>query len=113
LSESAPVEVQVSKEKEASRWDLFKKFVRGKSPTQAEESDRFERLGYLQYPMRAQLDFRVFALEKVLSDIETEYQKVYFKRKQLIDKFEIATPMMKRPILRKRLLSSKRLQCGI
>jgi len=90
LSET-PVEIEVSKEKaERSRFQKFKDFVTNKSPTSRDESDRFERLGYLKYPMRDQLDFRLFALKNALKGIEGQYAEVYKKRLALIDKLEKA-----------------------
>lgn len=41
-----------------------------------ETSDRFSRLGYLQYPKRAQLDIRIATLIEILEEIETEIDEL-------------------------------------
>jgi len=40
-------------------------------PTTVEESNRFSRLGYMQYPKRQQLDMRLARLQEILEEIET------------------------------------------
>lgn len=85
-------EIVVSNEKKTpSRFEQLKRWALGKAPTTKEQSDRFEKLGYLKYPMRQQLDYRLFALEGSLQGIEKEYREVYEARKTLIKKLEIAT----------------------
>jgi len=77
-----PVEVKVVQEKEKSVWQRLKERFQGRAPTTIEESDRFSRLGYLQYPKRQQLDFRVFALMDILEAIEKDLDEI--RDKELI-----------------------------
>jgi hypothetical protein len=70
---SEPVQVNVTTVKEKpSRWQRLKGAIRGTPPHTLEESNRFSRLGYLQYPKRQQLDSRLFQLEEILREIEDE-----------------------------------------
>lgn len=68
-----PVQINVVQEqKKRGAWDKFKGLWSKTPPTTTEESNRFSKLGYIQYPKRQQLDMRLYRLEEILQEIETE-----------------------------------------
>ena len=70
-----PVQVNVVTAKEKpSRWKRLTGALRGAPQHTLEESNRFSRLGYLQYPKRQQLDSRLYQLEEILNEIEAELE---------------------------------------
>lgn len=76
-------EVVVREEKRKSRVQRLKEMFGGRTPeTTVEESKRFSRLGYLQYPKRHQLDFRVFELMDILEDIADEMKDMEGKTEE-------------------------------
>ena len=56
----------------------------GKTASALKESDRFERLGYFQYPKDQQLDFRIKNLFVTLRKIANNYTRLYQQRENLI-----------------------------
>ena len=74
-----PVEVKVVQQQEPHQgtWEKIKSVMgRSKPETTLKESDRFSRLGYLKYPIREQLDFRLAALMSILDDIEQKQEEL-------------------------------------
>lgn len=74
-----PVEVKVVQQQQPhqSTWERIKTVMgRSKPETTLKESDRFSRLGYLKYPIREQLDFRLSALMDILDGIEKKQEEL-------------------------------------
>ena len=73
-----PIEIKVSQEpKKKGTWDKIKSIVkRDQALDSAKDSDRFSRLGYLQFPSRQQLDYRLTELTKILKEIEADLEGV-------------------------------------
>jgi len=70
------VQVTVVQEKEKSLFQRLRERLSNKPVTTIEESNRFSRLGYLQYPKRQQLDIRLGALAEILESIESELRTI-------------------------------------
>ena len=86
-----PVEVKVVEEPKKGKMQKVKDFFGiGKTQATVKESDRFQRLGYLQYPMEQKLDFRIINLRKTLTVITDNYGLLYERRRTLLDKLAMA-----------------------
>ena len=75
----------MSNVEERSRWQKFTDFVKHRKPSTVRESDRFSSIGLLKYPQRGQMDYRLFALNETLENIDEEYAKVFQKRMNMIE----------------------------
>lgn len=77
-----PVSVKVVGEKKKESWykRIFNK-ITGRTPeTTLQESERFSKLGYIQYPKSQQLDLRIFTLMEILEEIEKDVVEIEKKR---------------------------------
>jgi len=72
MSESG---VNISVQREETKkgvWDRLKGIYDRTPSSTLEESKRFSRLGYLQYPKNQKLELRIFELMAILEQIETD-----------------------------------------
>lgn len=70
-------EEEVVQKEKRGRLQKFRDMFSSKTPsTTIEESKRFSRLGYLQYPKRHQLDIRLFKLMDILEEIEKDMKDI-------------------------------------
>lgn len=71
-----PVRVQIVEEEGESWIEKFKRWT-GRTPqTTLQESDRFSRLGYLQYPKMQDRHLRLFLLIDILEDVDKTLQEM-------------------------------------
>lgn len=93
------VNVEVHQKEEKSLWDKIKEKVSSRQGVYLKESDRFSRLGYLDYPKKRQLDVRLATaivileeMEKTVSELATvtdDKQKYAIQAKNLFQLFRM------------------------
>ena len=69
-------EVKVVQEKEKSLWQKTKERLGKPTKQSLTDSERFSRLGYIQYPRRQQLDHRVKDLSSILDSVEADLDEI-------------------------------------
>lgn len=83
MSEKAPVHVHIAERKGKGLWDRLRDKLKGPQTT-IQESKRFSKLGYLDYPKTRDLHLRIFTLMDILEEIETELADIDGKDQKTI-----------------------------
>ena len=89
--------VTIVQEKEKSKVQRVREFLGiGKTASSVRETDRFERLGLLQYPADQQLEFRTRVNAEARVKINRIYAEIYNKKLKLLTELEqVKTPKEK------------------